>query len=148
MSGYDDADLGHLPATVRPRDVMNDHHVITRQDAGSYRHPRAPHQLLRPGHRTCAKLEGVEVDIAEPQHRMTELIATRARILSDEAVGRQRLDDAVDGGRRQFEPARKFGDPQPSLPLKREENPNCPVDGLDQANSFTDIRMGLDQIEA
>jgi hypothetical protein len=47
-----DADLGHLPAAIRPRDMMDDHHIVTGQYSGTYRHTGAPHQFFRPGHGT------------------------------------------------------------------------------------------------
>ena len=86
MDRDDDADLGHLPAAVGARLVVDDHDVVDEQHAGAHGQAGTSGEVLGPGDRLRPQLEGVEVDVAEPEHGRPELVAARAALLHDHAV--------------------------------------------------------------
>ena len=100
-------DLGHLPAPVRTGLVVDDHDVVDQQHAGADGEAGPAGEVLGPRDRLGPQLEGVEVDVAEPQHGRPQLVAARAALLDHHPVLHQRAHDAVRRRRCQVEPGRR-----------------------------------------
>ena len=93
------ADLEDLERRVRPEDVVDD------DDARAVHHADA-NGRVRPGCEPVGvdserdpQLVQVEVGVAELEQARAELVLVRVAVLLDEAVGLERLEQAVDGGR-------------------------------------------------
>ena len=84
----------------------------------------------RPRGWSWTAFEGVEVDVPQPQHGGSELIAARPSLLHDHPVLDERADDAV-GGRGGMQAGGQFGQAHPAGPLERGEDTDGPVDRLD-----------------
>src|SRR4029453_9552763 len=82
----------------------------------------------------AAELEVVEVDAAEAQHRGSEHVAQRPRLLFDHALRGQRLEDAVDGRVGEPELGRQVAETQSACPLERQQDADSTVDGLDHGD--------------
>ena len=84
----------------------------------------------------AAEVEGVEVDVAEPQDGGAELYRDRARLLHDHAVRGEGADDPVHGRRRKPQAGGQLGQAHPAGALERHEDPDGSVDGLDHDGTF------------
>jgi hypothetical protein len=111
--------------------VVDDHDVIDEQHAGPDGHPGPPGEVLGPRDGLRAELEGVEVHVAETEHRRPELVAARPALLHDHAVLDERADDPVGGGRGQVQPAGQLRQAHATRSLERGEHADRTVDGLD-----------------
>ena len=107
VGGDDEADFGHLSASVGTGFVVHDDDVVEQQDAGSDGCAGPSGELFGPFQGAAAELEAVEVDAAEPEHRGAEHVAQRPRLLFDHAVRGEGAQDAVHGGVGQVEAGRR-----------------------------------------
>ena len=82
------------------------------------------------------ELEGVEVDVAEPQDGGPELVAARPALLHDHPVLDQAADDAVGGRRRELQAGGQLRQAHPAGALERGQDPDGAVDRLDHGCSF------------
>ena len=135
VDGDDDADLRHLPAAVGAGLVVDDHDVVDEEHAGAHGQPGAAGEVLGPGDRPRPQLEGVEVDVAEPEDGGPELVAARPALLHDHPVLDQAADDAVRGRGREVEAGGQLGQAHPAGALERGQDPDRPVNRLDHGRS-------------
>ena len=85
-------------------------------------------------YRAAAQLVQVEVGVAELEQAGAELVLVRVAVLLDEAVGEQRLEQAVDGGAGELEPVRELAHTQPPRSRRKGlQNASSAVDRLDRA---------------
>ena len=89
VGGDDEADFGHLSASVGAGFVVHDDDVVEQQDAGSDGSAGPAGELFGPFQGAAAELEAVEIDAAEPEHCGAEHVAQRPRLLFDHAVVRR-----------------------------------------------------------
>ena len=126
------ADLEDLQAVVGPEDVVDDQHAVAVQRADAHRLAGAHRERVGPRQRAAAQLVDVEVDVAELEQRGAELVLARLRVLLDEALVLQRLQEAVDGALREAE---AVGD------LRHAEPPRSAGEGAQ------DRRRALDRLD-
>ena len=104
------------------------HHADADRGVGALGQPfgvddRAPAQLVQ-----------VEVGVAELQQAGAELVLVGVAVLLDEAVRKQRLEQAVDGGAGELKPVGELTDSQPAWPGRERLQDACgAVDGLDRS---------------
>jgi alpha-1,2-mannosyltransferase len=132
----DDAHLGHLSRAVGTGLVVDHHDVVDEQDGRAHRETGPPGEVLGPRHDPRAKLEGVEVHVAEGEDRGAEAVLRRVVLLDDHPVAQQGAQDAVDGGRGQVEPLRDVPEAEPVVALEHGEDPQSAVDRLDHVGSL------------
>ena len=134
MSRDHDAHLGHLPAPVRTGLVVDDHDVVDQEHTGTDGEARPASEVLGPGDRLGPQLQGVEVDVAETQHRRPELVAARAALLDHHPVLDERAHDAVRRRRCQVQPGRQLGQAHPPGALESRQHADRAIDGLDHGS--------------
>ena len=96
--------------------------------------PGAPGQVLGPRDRLGPQLEGVEVDVAQPQHGRPQLVAAGARAPARPCRARPASDDAVHGRRGELEAGGELGQAHPPGALQRGQHADRAVDRLDHAS--------------
>ena len=128
----DDPDLGHLPGSVGTGFVVDDDDVAEQQHAGADGAAGAPGEVLGPGGDAGAELEGVEVDVAEPQRGGAEPVAQRVRVPAATmpcASSVRTMPCTVDGGRPSARGDLAEAHPPPAL--QDSEDAQRAVDRLD-----------------
>jgi hypothetical protein len=126
------ADLEDLQRLVRTEDVVHHDHARPVHHADSNRGVGALGQSLCGDERPRAQLVEVQVGVSELQQPGPELVLPRPAVLLDEAMGLQRLQQAVHGGRRQLESQSQLGHAEaPRTSRERLEDASCAVDRLD-----------------
>ena len=136
MGGHDEADLGHLPASVGTGFVVHDDDVVEQQDPGPNGCAGPPGELLGPLQGAAAELEAVEVDAAEPEHRRAEHVAQRPRLLFDHAVRGEGAQDPVHRGVGQVDAGGEVAEAEAAGGLERQQDSDRSVDALDHGAVF------------
>src|SRR5690349_25148982 len=94
--------------------------------------------------RARAQLVEVEVRVAEVQQPCAKLVLVGITVLLDEAVGRERLQEAVHGGPGEAELIGELGHAEPPRSARqRLQDPRGAIDGLDGSASslnFASVR--------
>ena len=101
------------------------------QHAGADGAAGPPRKVLGPARHPRAELEGVEVDVAEPQRRGSEPVAAGVAFLLDHAVREQGADDPVHGGRGQVEAGGDLAEAHPPAALQHREDAQRAIHRLD-----------------
>ena len=145
MGGDRQPGLGHLPAAVGPRLVVDDDDLVEELHAQPDGQARALAEVAGPAHRAGADVEGVEVDVGELEQRRSEHVALAVRLLDDQPVVPQRLHDAVHRRGRQVEDRAQLGDAEVPRALQRREHAGRAVDRLDHPSLLSCSRSCHDR---
>ncbi len=106
------ADLEDLKRGVGTEDVVHDHDTRAVHDAHAHRGVGAGGQALGVDERPGPQLVEIEVRVSELEQTGAELVLVRVAVLLDEAVGLERLQQAVHGWPGEAEPIRDLADAQ------------------------------------
>jgi hypothetical protein len=133
---HDEANFGHLSASVGAGFVMHNNHVVEEQDAGSHRRAGTAGELFGPPQGTASEFEAVEIDAAEPEHCRAKHVARRPRFLFNHPMGGEGGQNAVHGGVGQVESSGQVTETETAGCLKGEQDTNGSINTLDHAPNF------------